>query len=243
MSDYGTLFKGWLAVNEEMSRTVTRWYNSVHDRQITDISGKEDKWVRPGDTVDAWRHAGVAALVAHEKGYDFTIKIGNAVEARWVGPIEENDQDYHNNELGARLGNMARILGWDREQLGDALKKAYRDGKFQDRAYGPRVKRLDDIEVPGGMILKGNNQLSVSGVLLDLKGKFGRGRRENVWGVSGDGDRVKMIIDRDKKRILFHPKRIDVEEGETGASPKRNRKPFLRKPDAYGGSAFDVILQ
>jgi len=46
-----------------------------------------------------------------------------------------NRQDIRNNEVGAKIGALARITGMTIPELGDALKAAFKAGAFQTDAY------------------------------------------------------------------------------------------------------------
>lgn len=202
MSDYYTLGKGWWAQDSEMAQTVIDWYNSQHDTKIQTTTGKGDPKARPGDQIDAWRHAGTAALLAYENGYDFTIKVGNALEEYRPGPLEENLQDYYNNEVGARLGNMARLLGWGREELGDVLKYAYQNGYFINDAYARSYQPVMDIALPNGFILRQDNHLERQDLVVPLNVAWEEGDKQFVRGFSKEGAKGWVIIDRVNRKLI-----------------------------------------
>jgi hypothetical protein len=122
-----------------------------------------------GNYVDAWRHGGTAALLAYHNGYDNVIRWGNALEQWHPDNEKEAGQDYWNNEVGARIGVLARITGMTVDELGDAIKAAFQAGVFQTDAYGP-FKKVPLLKV-GQMTVSLNHGLVTlpDGSQFDLK--------------------------------------------------------------------------
>ncbi|RED52175.1 hypothetical protein [Aestuariispira insulae] len=207
MSDYWKLFQGWNAVDQTMQQRVIDWYNSIHEVPISDLRGKGDPNARVGDQIDAWRHTGIAALLAYEHGYGHTIELGNALEDHYPGTPEENVQDYHNNALGARIGNAARVLGLSEEELGAVLKKAYADGLFIKDAYQPKFKPSADIDIHDGIILRFNNELLLkNGVTIDATQDidFDDGKA-SIIGVDTNDEEIEVILDQGNVRRFILP--------------------------------------
>jgi len=140
---------------------VYNWMNDVSPGHA-DLSGA-------GNYVDAWRHGGTAALLAYHHGYDNVIRWGNALEQWRPDNEQEAGQDYWNNDVGARLGAVARITGMTVDELGDALKAAFGAGVFQTDAYA-RFARVPLFKV-GQMTVSLNTGLVTlpDGSQFDLK--------------------------------------------------------------------------
>jgi hypothetical protein len=130
MTDYYGLLRGRLAASDKVLSQIYNWMNDVS----TGTGGA-------GNYVDAWRHGGTAALLAYHHGYDNVIRWGNALEQWHPDNEQEAAQDYWNNDVGARIGALARITGMTVDELGDALKAAFQDGVFQTDAYAPFARR------------------------------------------------------------------------------------------------------
>lgn len=103
MTDYCGLLRGRLAAGDAVLGQVLAWMNDVNP-------GHPSLGDR-GNYVDAWRHGGTAALLAYRHGYDNVIRWGNALEQWHPDNEQEAGQDYWNNDVGARLGALARITG------------------------------------------------------------------------------------------------------------------------------------
>ena len=129
MTDYYALLRGRWALSKDDTPRVHSWMNDVSPGH-EDLEGH-------GNDVDAWRHGGVAALLAYRNGYSNVIRWGNALEDYHPDNEQEALQDYWNNDIGARIGAVARTTGMTVDELGDAVKAAFRQGVFQTNAYAP----------------------------------------------------------------------------------------------------------
>lgn len=129
MTDYIGLLQGHFATTDAILGQVYSWLND--ERPGTpNLKGR-------GDYVDAWRHGGTAALLAYHHGYDKVKRWGDALEDYRPDNEHESKQDFRNNEVGAKIGALARITGMTIPELGDALKAAFKAGAFQTDAYAP----------------------------------------------------------------------------------------------------------
>jgi hypothetical protein len=146
MNDYSGLLEGYWATRNTVLGQILTWLNEVSPGH-PDLKGA-------GNYVDAWRHGGTAALLAYHHGYDNVIRWGNALEQWHPDNEQEAAQDYWNNDVGARIGSLARITGMTVDELGDALKAAFQDGVFQTNAYA-RFARVPFFKV-GQMIVSPN---------------------------------------------------------------------------------------
>lgn len=119
MTDYYRLVRGRLAASSSVLSQVFNWMNDVRPGH-PDLNGA-------GNYVDAWRHGGTAAVLAYDHGYDKVIRWGKALEQWRPDNEREARQDFWNNDVGARIGALARITGMTVDELGDALKAASGD--------------------------------------------------------------------------------------------------------------------
>jgi hypothetical protein len=129
VTDYYGLLRGRSATSNGVLRQVLTCMN--------DISPGHPTLAGSGNYVDAWRHGGTAALLAYRHGYDNVSRWGNALEQLHPDNEQEAAQDYWNNDVGARIGALARMTGMTVDELGEALKLAFRAGTFQPDAYAP----------------------------------------------------------------------------------------------------------
>ncbi|MBR0756577.1 hypothetical protein JQ604_30735 [Bradyrhizobium jicamae] len=129
MTDYIGLIQGRRATTDAILGQVLSWLNDVQPG-TANLSGH-------GDHIDAWRHGGTAALLAYHHGYDNVKRWGDALEDYKPDNEQESRQDAWNNEVGAKIGALARITGMTVDELGDAVKAAFKAGAFQPDAYAP----------------------------------------------------------------------------------------------------------
>ncbi len=129
MTDYIGLLQGHFATTDAI-------LGQVHSRLNDERPGSADLKGH-GDYIDAWRHGGSAALLAYHHGYDNVKRWGDALEDYRPDNEQEFRQDVRNNEVGAKIGALARITGMTIPELGDALKAAFKAGAFQTDAYAP----------------------------------------------------------------------------------------------------------
>ena len=129
MTDYVGLIQGRMATTDARLAQVLAWLQDVRPG-TPNLNGH-------GDYVDAWRHGGTAALLAYHHGYDNVKRWGDALEDYHPDNEQEFRQDVWNNEVGAKIGALARITGMTIPELGDAVKQAFRAGSFQTDAYAP----------------------------------------------------------------------------------------------------------
>lgn len=123
MSDYATLALAQISrAQSGDDATILGWLNDISPGH-TNLNGA-------GNYVDAVRHGGAATLIAYRYGYDTTISLGDAVERLRPGPADQNSQDYHNNHVGALVGNTARILGLTIQETGELFQSVYNSGGF-----------------------------------------------------------------------------------------------------------------
>jgi len=161
MTEYSGLLEGRLATSNAVLGQVLTWLNEVNPGH-PDLKGA-------GNYVDAWRHGGTAALLAYHHGYDNIVRWGNALEQWHPDNEQEAGQDYWNNDVGARIGTLARITGMTVDELGDALKAAFQAGVFQTDAYAA-FARVPSFKV-GQMTVSPNTGLVTlpDGSQFDLK--------------------------------------------------------------------------
>jgi hypothetical protein len=129
MTDYIGLIQGRRATTDARLGQVLSWLRDVRPG-TPDLAGS-------GNYVDAWRHGGTAALLAYHHGYDNVKRWGDALEDYRPDNEQEFRQDSTNNEVGAKIGALARITGMTIPELGDAVKAAFKAGAFQTDAYAP----------------------------------------------------------------------------------------------------------
>jgi len=129
MTDYYGLVRGKLATTDARLGQVFSWLKDVRP-EATDLKGR-------GNYIDAWRHGGTAALLAYHHGYDDVKRWGDALEDYKPDNEQEFRQDVRNNEVGAKIGALARLTGMTVSELGDVVKAAFRAGAFQTDAYAP----------------------------------------------------------------------------------------------------------
>jgi hypothetical protein len=103
MTDYIGLIRGYLATTGAIEGQVHSWLNDVRPG-TPNLKGQ-------GDYVDAWRHGGTAALLAYHHGYDNVKRWGDALEDHRPDNEWEFRQDIRNNEVGAKIGALARLTG------------------------------------------------------------------------------------------------------------------------------------
>jgi hypothetical protein len=132
MTDYIGLLEGRRATSDAVLRQVLAWLKDVRP-ETSGLFGHDDH----GNDVDAWRHGGTAALLAYHHGYDNVKRWGDALEDYHPDNEQEYKQDVRNNEVGAKIGALARITGMTIPELGDAVKAAFKAGAFQTDAYAP----------------------------------------------------------------------------------------------------------
>jgi hypothetical protein len=132
MTDYIGLIQGRLATSDAVLRQVLSWLKGVRP-ETPGLFGHDDH----GNHVDAWRHGGTAALLAYHHGYDNVKRWGDALEDYHPDNEQEYRQDIRNNEVGAKIGALARLTGMTIPELGDAVKAAFKAGAFQTDAYAP----------------------------------------------------------------------------------------------------------
>ncbi|MFH1343583.1 MAG: hypothetical protein ABIL01_20620 [Pseudomonadota bacterium] len=129
MTDYYGLVRGRRATTDARLGQVLSWLRDVRP-EAPSLTGR-------GDYFDAWRHGGTAALLAYHHGYDNVRRWGDALEDYRPDNEQEYRQDIRNNEVGAKIGALARLTGMTVSELGDAVKAAFKAGAFQTDAYAP----------------------------------------------------------------------------------------------------------
>jgi hypothetical protein len=126
MTDYIGLIQGRMATTDARLGQVLSWLRDVRP-ETPNLKGG-------GNYVDAWRHGGTAALLAYHHGYDNVKRWGDALEDYHPDNEQEFGQDIRNNEVGAKIGALARLTGMTIPELGDAVKAAFQAGAFQTDA-------------------------------------------------------------------------------------------------------------
>ncbi len=120
MTDYIGLIEGRVATSDAVLRQVLSWLKDVRP-ETSGLFGHDDH----GNYVDAWRHGATAALLAYQYGYDNVKRWGDALEDYHPDNEQEFRQDVRNNEVGAKIGALARLTGMTVSELGDAVKAAF----------------------------------------------------------------------------------------------------------------------
>ena len=152
MTDYIGLIQGYRATTDARLGQVLSWLRDLWP-ETPNLDGR-------GNYVDAWRHGGTAALLAYHHGYDNVKRWGDALEDYRPDNEQEFRQDIRNNEVGAKIGALARLTGMTSTELGDAVKAAFQAGAFRTDAYAP---------LSGGQTFQvGNMKLSVGSGVITL---------------------------------------------------------------------------
>lgn len=199
MTDYHYLMFGAYKIGAAEESIVFNWLKDVKPEATSLAAGH-------GNDVDAIRHGGIAALLSYDLGYSLTIKLGNALEEWRPGPGLENNQDYYNNELGARIGAAAKILGYSYEELGRVVKSAFSNGQFQLDAFKPQSPST--ISLGNGVSLTASGDLQFadgSKILLSQSSivfvaEDGVPEYASVTMVNADGTTQNLILD-DEARL------------------------------------------